>query len=237
MAGHSHFKNIMHKKGAQDAKKAKNFTKAVRDITIAAKEGLPDPELNQKLKIAIIKAKSYNLPRDKIEQAINKANDKSVNSNYEDVRYNAFFDEGVAMIIEGSTDNKNRTFGDIRAAFSKNGGNIVETGSVEFMFKKIGKIVYPLSIGKESEVFEFILNMEVEDIIMEEDCYIIETKVENLYSVSSQLIKKFGDPDECCLYWKANEYISISDENNIKLQKLINAIEESDDIDEVYLNL
>ncbi len=237
MAGHSHAANIQYKKGANDAKKAKIFTKIAKDISIAAKSGLLDPELNQKLKLAIIKAKFYNMPKDKIEMAIEKANKDT--TNYENIRYNAFFEKGISLIIEGLTDNKNRTASDIRGTLAKFDAQLASTGSVEYMYTHIGRILYEKNICNEERMFEVALDAGASDIQNDDEYYVIETSLENMIDVSKELVKTFGrDPRSAGWFWKANDYIDISNDAEFldKFQKLFNAIDDIDDVTEVYTN-
>lgn len=238
MAGHSHAANIQYKKGANDAKKAKIFTKIAKDISVAAKSGLTNPELNQKLKLAIIKAKLYNMPKDKIDAAIEKANKDT--TNYENVRYNAFFERGISLIIEGLTDNKNRTASDIRGTLAKFDAQLASTGSVEYMYTRIGRIIYNKDICNEDQMFEIALNAGANNIQDDEDCYIIETSLENMIEVNKKITKAFKkDPQSASWFWKANDYIDISNNGNEfldKFQKLLNALDDIDDVTEVYTN-
>jgi YebC/PmpR family DNA-binding regulatory protein len=239
MAGHSHAANIQYKKGANDAKKAKIFTKIARDIAVAAKNGLPNPDLNPKLKIAVSKARLYNMPKDKIELAIAKANKDT--TNYENVRYNAFFERGISLIIEGLTDNKNRTASDIRGTLAKFGAQLASTGGVEFMYEHIGRIIYQNDVCDEDKMFEISLNAGANDVINEDGCYIIETTIEDMLSVAEKITKDLGgkEPQTASWFWKANEYVGgdITDKDFIsKYQKLIDALEDIDDVSEVFTN-
>ena len=237
MAGHSHAHNVMFKKGANDAKKAKIFTKIAREIAMAVKNGIKDPELNPKLKMMIVKARSCNMPKDKIEQAIAKANKDT--EDYEDVRYNVMFENGISLIIEGATDNKNRTASDIRGTISKFGAQLVSTGSVEYMYSHIGRIIYQKDICDEEKIFEVAVNAGADDVIIDEECYIIETKIENMIDIAKNLTDEFKkDPQEVGFIWKANDYIDISKNNELKekYNKLIDAIEDIDDVNDVYSN-
>ena len=237
MAGHSHAHNIMFKKGANDAKKAKIFTKIARDIQVAVKNGLPDPELNPKLKILVAKARVLNMPKDKITSAIEKANKDT--TNYENVRYNAFFDRGISLIIEGLTDNKNRTASDVRGVLNKFDAQMASTGSVEFMYSHIGRIIYPSNICDEDRMFEIAVNAGANDVYTEDDIYGIETNIENMLNVVAELTKELKqEPQSAEWFWKANEYIEdIKDQEFLqKYQKLIDALDDLDDVTEIYTN-
>lgn len=243
MAGHSHAHNVMFKKGANDAKKAKIFTKIARDISVAVKSGLPDPELNPKLKILVAKARTLNMPKDKIQAAIEKANKDT--TNYENVRYNAMFDKGISLIIEGLTDNKNRTASDVRGVLNKFEAQLVATGSVEFAYSHIGRIIYSADVCEEDKMFEIAVEAGANDVYKEEGendddvgVYIIETTIEDMLKVVECLTKELKtEPKTAEWYWKANNYIEIEDKEFIeKYQKLIDALDDLDDINEIYTN-
>ena len=237
MAGHSHAHNIMFKKGANDAKKAKMFTKIARDIQVAVQNGITNPDLNPKLKILVAKARSLNMPKDKIEGAIAKANKDT--TNYESVRYNAFFDRGISLIIEGLTDNKNRTASDVRGVLNKFNAQLGATGSVEFAYTHIGRIIYPVEICDEEKMFEIAVNSGANDVYAEDDVYVIETDIENMLSVATELTKELKqEPQSAEWFWKANDYITdITDKEFIeKYNKLIDALDDLDDINEIYSN-
>jgi len=237
MAGHSHAHNIMFKKGANDVKKAKIFTKIARDIQVAVKNGLPDPDLNPKLKILVAKARCLNMPKDKIAFAIEKANKDT--TNYESVRYNAFFDKGISLIIEGLTDNKNRTASDVRGVLNKFDAQMVATGGVEFMYSHIGRIIYSSDVCDEEKMFELSVNAGANDVYRDEDIFVIETNIENMVQVANEITKELKqEPKTMEWFWKANDYISGVFDNEFldKYQKLINALDDLDDVTEVYTN-
>ena len=237
MAGHSHAHNIMFKKGANDAKKAKIFTKIAKDIQVAVQNGITNPDLNPKLKMLVAKARALNMPKDRIESAIAKANKDT--TNYESVRYNAFFDRGISLIIEGLTDNKNRTASDVRGVLNKFNAQLVSTGSVEFAYTHIGRIIYSADICNEDKMFELAVNAGANDVYKDEDVYVIETDIENMLSVATELSKELKqEPQSAEWFWKANEYIAdITDKEFIeKYNKLIDALDDLDDIDEIYSN-
>ena len=237
MAGHSHAHNIMFKKGANDAKKAKIFTKIAKDIQVAVQNGITNPDLNPKLKMLVAKARALNMPKDRIESAIAKANKDT--TNYENVRYNAFFDRGISLIIEGLTDNKNRTASDVRGVLNKFNAQLVSTGSVEFAYTHIGRIIYSADICDEDKMFELAVNAGANDVYKDEDVYVIETDIENMLSVATELSKELKqEPQSAEWFWKANEYIAdITDKEFIeKYNKLIDALDDLDDINEIYSN-
>ena len=236
MAGHSHAHNIMFKKGVNDAQKAKIFTKIARDIQVAAKSGSTDPELNSKLKILISKARSLNMPNDKIASAIEKGNKDT--TNYENVRYNVFFDHGISLIIECLTDNKNRSASDIRSVLNKFGVQLASTGSIEFMYSHIGRIIYSSDVCPEYEMFEIAVEAGADNFYTDEDIFIIETKIENMLLVAKEIAKKLGqEPKSAEWFWKANEYITITDNDLFeKLKKLLNELDDLDDVKEIYTN-
>jgi YebC/PmpR family DNA-binding regulatory protein len=234
MAGHSHFANIKHKKAARDAKKAKVFTKAAREIAIAAKNGT-DVNFNAALRVAIAKARAVNLPKDRIETAI-KSHDL-VDTNYDYIRYNAFLGGGIALIIECETNNKNRTIMEVRHALSKNGGSIVDGGGVEFMFSRIGRIVYEDVKLEEEEVFEIALEAGANNVEIEDSVALIETDYNTLHDIANILVEKLGNPSSVDVFWKANDYINIPDAEVLEsAKKCIAALEELDDVDSVFSN-
>ncbi|MCC8417655.1 MAG: YebC/PmpR family DNA-binding transcriptional regulator [Rickettsia endosymbiont of Bryobia graminum] len=234
MAGHSKFKNIQHRKGAQDKKRAKVFTKLVKEIVIAAKLG-NDPSSNPRLRNAVIAARAQNLPKDRIDKAINSDSDN--NENYTEIRYEGYAPGGIAIIVEALTDNKNRTAGEVRAAFTKFGGNLGETGSVSFMFDNLGIIQYQSEVTSTESMLEMALEAGAKDMIEEEDGYIIYTDIENFAQVSEFLISKYGNPQESYIGWIPQNLITIDDKNRAeKLLKLIDLLEDNDDVQNVFGN-
>ncbi len=236
MAGHSKFKKIKHKKGANDSQKAQDFTKKLRTIFMAAKAGLPDPNLNLKLRIAIKDAQSISVPKDKIEQAIAKAANKNDGENMIEIRYNASMD-GVMFIIEAATNNRNRTASEVRSIIVKNGGTLLETGQVEFLFENNGLISYPKTNISLDTVFEEAINAGAKNIEEEGEMIYIETQYDQLKQVTEALSHKFGDPQQTNLYWKAIEDIRVEDSAKLmKIQKVIDLLDELEDVTEVYIN-
>lgn len=237
MAGHSQFKNIMHRKGAQDKRRAKKYTKIMRDIMVAAKTGLPDPNSNAKLRSAINAAKAVNMPKDKIEAAIKKATNPQAGSDYEAIRYEGYAPGGIAVIVEALTDNRNRTAPEVRAAFTKFSGNLAEMGAVSFMFEHVGLINYPVSIAPEDKVFEEAVEAGAVDCSAANEQYDILTEHENFAQVKDSLTKKFGEPSEAKFIWKPKNLIEADLETAKKVMALIELLEDSDDIQEVFTNM
>ncbi|MBE6453039.1 MAG: YebC/PmpR family DNA-binding transcriptional regulator [Alphaproteobacteria bacterium] len=237
MAGHSQFKNIMYRKGAQDAKKAKMFAKLARDITIAAKSGLPEPDKNPRLRLAIQAARAESMPKDNIERAIAKASQTAGGADYVAVRYEGFGPNKVAVIVEAMTDNKNRTAGNIRTIFGKRGGVMGENGSVAFNFERIGFIEYPVSVADADKMFETALEAGANDVVTDEEHHDIETLPDDLNVVTEALEKVFGTPSASRLDWKPMVKTDITDvESAQKLLDFIDALEDDDDVQRVYHN-
>ncbi len=235
MAGHSQFKNIMHKKGKQDAIRSKLFSKLAREITVAAKMGLPDPAMNARLRAAVIAARAENMPKDNIERAIKKASGADAES-YDEVRYEGYAPGGVAVIIEALTDNRNRTAGEVRSYFTKAGGALAETGAVSFMFDHVGRIEFEAKVGTEDEIMEAAIDAGADDAISSEDGHEITTSLEGLREVASALESRFGEPRKAALVWRPQTTIAVDDEAGEKILKLVDALEENDDVQTVYAN-
>jgi YebC/PmpR family DNA-binding regulatory protein len=235
MAGHSQFKNIMHRKGRQDAAKSKLFGKLAREITVAAKLGLPDPAMNARLRAAIIAARVENMPKDGIERAIKKAAGGDAET-YDEIRYEGYGPGGVAVIVEVLTDNRNRTAGEVRATFTKNGGNLAETGAVSFMFNHVGVVEYDEKTASADAVFEAAIEAGAEDVVSTEHGHEIYTAPDLLAAVSKALEAKFGEPRKSTLTWKPQNNVAVDDMAGEKLLKLIEALNESDDVQNVYAN-
>jgi YebC/PmpR family DNA-binding regulatory protein len=235
MAGHSQFKNIMHKKGRQDAIRSKLFSKLAREITVAAKMGLPDPAMNARLRAAIIAARAENMPKDNIERAIKKAAGADA-ENYDEVRYEGYAPGGVAVIVEALTDNRNRTAGEVRSYFTKAGGSLAETGAVSFMFDRVGLIEFDRKVASEDAILEAALDAGAEDVSTSDDGHEIITTLESLRDVAQALEQKFGDPRKAALVWRAQSTISVDDEAGEKILKLVGALEDNDDVQNVYAN-
>ncbi|HEV7371357.1 YebC/PmpR family DNA-binding transcriptional regulator [Arenibaculum sp.] len=236
MAGHSQFKNIMHRKGAQDAKRSKMFNKLAREITVSAKSGLPDPAANPRLRAAIQAARAQNMPKDRIERAIKQGSPGGDDANYEEVRYEGYGPGGVALIVEALTDNRNRTAAEVRSAFAKHGGSLGETGSVAFMFSRIGLITYPASTAGAEEMFEAALEAGAENVESFEEAHEITTAMEDLSAVRDALEARFGTPDSARLAWKPLNTVAPDDETAQTLLKLVDVLDDSDDVQNVSGN-
>ena len=237
MAGHSQFSNIKHRKGAQDTKRAKVFTKLTREIITAAKAGLPDPTMNARLRNAIIAARAENLPKDKIDSAIKKASSPHEGDNYEEMRYEGYLSGGIAFIVEALTDNRNRTASDVRSCFTKHGGALGEAGSVSFMFDRIGLIEYDAKLAEFNKFFEEALEAGAEDCSNEQETYVVTTKPDDLNEVREYLVAKFGDPKTTKLSWNAKNTILVDSHDQAEtLYKFIDALEDSDDVQNIIGN-
>jgi YebC/PmpR family DNA-binding regulatory protein len=235
MAGHSQFKNIMHKKGRADKARAKLFSKLAREITVAAKLGMPDPAFNPRLRAAILAAKAENVPKDNIERAIKKSQGGD-SENYDEIRYEGYGPGGVALIVEALTDNRNRTAGEVRAIFSKNGGNLAETGAVSFMFDRVGVVEYDTSVASADAMLEAAIEAGAEDVVSNEDGHQVFTAPDDLADVSKALEAKFGEPRKSALTWKPQNSVSVDDDTGEKLLKLIDSLDDNDDVQNVYAN-
>ncbi len=235
MAGHSQFKNIMHRKGRQDAARSKLFGKLAREITVAAKMGLPDPAMNARLRAAIIAARAENMPKDNIERAIKKASGND-GENFESVRYEGYGPGGVAIIVETLTDNRTRTVGEIRSFFTKSGGSLAETGAVSFMFNHVGVIEYDRAKASDDAMLEAAIEAGADDVISSEAGHEIVTATDSLNEVQKALEAKFGEPRKSALTWRPQNTIAVDDEAGEKLMKLVENLEENDDVQNVYGN-
>ncbi|MGI6244876.1 MAG: YebC/PmpR family DNA-binding transcriptional regulator [Pseudochelatococcus sp.] len=235
MAGHSQFKNIMHRKGKQDAVRSKLFAKLAREITVAAKLGLPDPGMNPRLRAAILAARAENMPKDNIERAIKKAAGND-GENYEEIRYEGYGPGGTALIVEAMTDNRNRTASDVRSSFTKAGGNLAETGAVSFMFDRVGFIEFPASVGDADTVLEAAIDAGADDVASNEETHEIYCEQSSLAAVSKALEAKFGEPRASKLIWKAQNDVAVDDEAGEKVLRLIEVLEDGDDVQNVYTN-
>ncbi|HWU55950.1 MAG TPA: YebC/PmpR family DNA-binding transcriptional regulator [Rhizomicrobium sp.] len=235
MAGHSQFKNIMFRKGKQDKERSKLFAKLSREITVAAKSGLPDPAHNPRLRTAIIAAKAESMPKDNIERAINKAVG-GAGENYDEIRYEGRGPGGVALIVETMTDNRNRTSADVRAAFSKYGGALGETGSVSFMFDHVGVITYPPGKGSEDAMLEAALEAGANECVSTADGHEFLTSMEDFASVRDALEAKLGAPQSAAIVWRPQNMVSVTDEAGETLIKLVEVLDDHDDVQNVYGN-
>ncbi len=235
MAGHSQFKNIMHKKGKQDAIRSKVFSKLAREITVAAKMGMPDPNMNPRLRLAVLAARAENMPKDNIERAIKKAAGGD-SENYDEVRYEGRAPGGVAIIVEALTDNRNRTAGEVRSYFSKAGGELAANGAVSFMFDHVGSIEYDSKVASEDEMMEAALEAGADDVATTEDGHEIVTAMESFGEVSKALEAKFGEARKAKIIWKPQTTSMLDDETGEKILKLVGALEDNDDVQNVYAN-
>ncbi len=235
MAGHSQFKNIMHRKGRQDAVRSKMFSKLAREITVAAKTGLPDPAMNARLRLAIQNAKAQSMPKDNIERAIKKASGAD-GENYEEVRYEGYGPGGVAVIVEALTDNRNRTASSVRSTFSKAGGALGETGSVSFSFDRVGEITYKASAGSADKVMEAAIEAGAEDVTSDEDGHTILCGFEDIGEVSKALEGTLGEAETVKAIWKPQNTVPVDEEKAQSLMKLIDTLEDDDDVQNVYSN-
>src|SRR3954469_10719467 len=235
MAGHSKFKNIMHRKGAQDKKRSAMFSKLSRELTVAAKMGTPDPEMNPRLRAAVAAARAQSMPKDNIQRSIDKASVGGA-ENYEEIRYEGFGPGGVALIVEALTDNRNRTATNVRTAFSKNGGNLGASGSVSHGFERLGLIEYPGSAGDADKVLEAAIEGGAEDVESDEDGHRIWTSIDNLHGVARALEPMLGEGEGAKLAWKPSTEIEVRGSDAEQLMKLIDSLEEDDDVQTVWGN-
>jgi len=235
MAGHSKFKNIMHRKGAQDKKRSALFSKLSREITVAARSGLPDPTMNARLRAAVLAARKEGMPKDNIERSINKAAGND-GENYEEVRYEGFGPGGVSLIIETLTDNRNRTATNVRTIVSKNGGNLGAGGSVSHGFDRMGLITYPASAGDSDKVFEAALEAGAEDVSSSEDGHEIWTAVDSLHEVAKALETALGESEGAKLAWRPQTNVTVNEADAGQLLKLIDALDDDDDVQSVWGN-
>ncbi len=235
MAGHSQYANIMHRKGKQDAKRSKMFSKLSKEITVAAKLGAPDPAFNPRLRLAIQAAKALSVPRDNIERAIKKATGEG-GAGFEDIRYEGFGPGGIGVIVEVLTDNRNRAASEVRSAFTKNGGNLGETGSVAFMFDRVGQIDYATSVASEDAMLEAALEAGASDVVSGKDGHSVFTANDELAAVAAALEPKFGEAASVRLVWKPQALIEVNGDAAGSLMKMIDALEDCDDVQNVYAN-
>jgi YebC/PmpR family DNA-binding regulatory protein len=235
MAGHSQFKNIMHRKGRQDSVRSKMFSKLAREITVAAKAGLRDPSMNASLRLAIQNAKAQSMPKDNIDRAIKKASGGE-GENYEQIRYEGYGPGGTAVIVEALTDNRNRTASNVRSTFTKAGGALGETGSVSFSFDHVGEITYKLAVGDADTVMEAAIEAGADDVITDEDGHTIICGFEALNEVSKALEGALGEAETVKIVWKAQNTVPVDEEKAISVMKLIDTLEDDDDVQAVYSN-
>ncbi|MGI4951443.1 MAG: YebC/PmpR family DNA-binding transcriptional regulator [Janthinobacterium lividum] len=236
MAGHSQFKNIMHRKGAQDAKRARQFAKLIREITVSARQGLPDPAFNPRLRAAMAASREANMPRDTIERAVKKATGAAGGEDYAEVRYEGYGPNGVAVIVEALTDNRNRTASDVRSAFSKHGGALGETNSVSFMFTRLGVIHYPAATADADAMLEAAIEGGADDAASGPDGHEVTCAIEDFFAVRDALESRFGEPASARLEWRPATTVTLDEDSAAALLKLIDALEDNDDVQNVYAN-
>jgi YebC/PmpR family DNA-binding regulatory protein len=235
MAGHSKFKNIMHRKGAQDKKRSAMFSKLSREITVAAKMGTPDPDMNPRLRAAVLAAKAQSMPKDNIQRAIDKSA-AGEGESYEEIRYEGFGPGGVALIVEALTDNRNRTATNVRTIFSKNGGNLGASGSVSHGFDRMGLIEYPASAGSADDILEAAIEAGADDVESDEEGHEIWTAQESLHEVARSLEARLGEPESLKLAWRPQTPVEVDGDDAAQLLRLIDALEDDDDVQTVWGN-
>ena len=236
MAGHSQFKNIMYRKGAQDAKRAKEFTKLAREITVSAKLGQPDPAMNPRLRAAIAAARKASMPKDNIDRAIKKATGGDGADDYAEMRYEGYATGGVAVIVEALTDNRNRTASEVRSLFNKHGGSLGETNSVSFMFDRVGEIVYPAATASADAMFEAALEAGAANVESDGDAHTITTSVDDFAAARDALETLFDSPDRSGLVWRPTTLSPLDADKAESVLKLIDALEDNDDVQKVFAN-
>src|SRR5579883_812286 len=235
MAGHSQFKNIMYRKGAQDKKRAKIFTKIIRELTTAARSGLPDPNANPRLRAAINAAKDANMPKDTVERAIRRGAGGEEGENYEEVRYEGYGPGGVAVIVEALTDNRNRSASEVRAAFAKAGGNLGESNSVSFLFDRVGQVVFPATVDFDA-LFEAAVEAGADDVEVQGEDRVVTCAPDDFHAVRDRLERKFGAPSAARLVWRPKTNAPIGRDDAEALFKLLETLEDSDDVQNVFAN-
>jgi YebC/PmpR family DNA-binding regulatory protein len=236
MAGHSQFKNIMYRKGAQDKKRAKIFTKIIRELTTAARTGLPDPAANPRLRAAVGAARDANMPKDTVDRAIRRGSGVEAGENYEEVRYEGYGPGGVAIIVEALTDNRNRTASEVRAALTKAGGNLGETNSVSFMFDRLGQVAYPARVASPDEMFEAAVEAGAENVESSGEEHVVTCEPETLNALRDALEQRFGPAASARLAWKPKTLTPVDGAAAESLFKLLESLEDSDDVQNVFAN-
>ena len=236
MAGHSQFKNIMHRKGAQDAKRARAFAKMIREITVSAREGLPDMAFNPRLRSAVMAARAANMPRDTIERAIKKASGAGAGDDYVEIRYEGYGPGGVAVIVEALTDNRNRTAPALRTAFNKYGGAMGESGSVAFMFNRLGVVRYPAAAASAEAMLEAAIEAGADDVMSDAEGHEVIAGVDGFFALRDALEQKFGPPTHAKIEWRPNITVPLDEEKAAAVLKLLDVLEDDDDVQNVYAN-
>lgn len=236
MAGHSQFKNIMHRKGAQDARRARQFAKIIREITVSARQGLPEPASNPRLRAAVIAARQANMPKDTVDRAIKKAIGAGGGEEYAEVRYEGYGPAGVAVIVEGLTDNRNRTASDLRSAFSKHGGALGETNSVAFLFNRLGVVRYPAAAASGDDMLEAAIEAGADNVESDDEGHEVTCAVEQFFAVRDALESRFGEAESAKLDWRPTTTVTLDEDAASSVLKLIDVLEENDDVQNVYAN-
>ncbi len=236
MAGHSQFKNIMHRKGAQDARRARQFAKIIREITVAARSGIPEPASNPRLRAAITAARIANMPKDTVDRAIKKAVGAGAGDDYAEVRYEGYGPAGVAVIIETLTENRNRTAANVRAAFAKHGGALGETNSVSFLFNRLGVVRSPGAVATEDAMLEAAIEAGADNVESDSAGHEITCAAEAFFGVRDALEARFGAPEEARLDWRPTMSVTLDQDKAAGVLKLIDVLEEDDDVQNVYAN-
>jgi len=236
MAGHSQFKNIMHRKGAQDARRGRQFAKLIREITAAARQGLPDPASNPRLRAAMVAARQANMPKDTVDRAIKKAIGAGIGEEYAEVRYEGYGPAGVAIIVEALTDNRNRTASDVRSAFAKHGGALGETNSVSFLFNRVGVIRYPAATAAADDVLEAAIEAGADNAESDAEAHEVTTAADDFFAVRDALEARFGLPESARLEWRPITTVSLDEARAASVLKLIDVLDDSDDVQSVYAN-
>jgi YebC/PmpR family DNA-binding regulatory protein len=236
MAGHSHAKNIMHRKAAQGAKKAQAFGKLIREITVSAKQGLPDPAMNPRLRAAVKAALTANMTRDTIDRAIKRASQAGQGEDYQEVRYEGYGPSGVAIIVEALTDNRNRTAGDLRSAFAKAGGALGETNSVAFQFERKGVIAYPAKTTDADTMLEAAIEAGASDVESDADGHEVSTSVEDFFAVRDALEARFGAAEQAKVEWVPTTTVDVDEDTARAVLRLVDQLDDNDDIQNVYAN-
>ncbi len=236
MAGHSQFKNIMHRKGAQDARRARQFAKLIREITVAARAGLPDPATNPRLRTAMTAARVVNMPKDTIDRAVKKAAGAAGSDEFVEVRYEGYGPAGVAVIVEALTDNRNRTASDVRSAFNKYGGAMGESNSVSFMFSRLGTVRYAASVASEDAMLEAAIEAGAENVESTPDGHEVTTSLEDLFPVRDALEARFGPAESARFEWRPATLMTLDEDRAMAVLRLIDVLDEHDDVQNVYAN-
>ena len=236
MAGHSQFKNIMHRKGAQDARRARQFARLIREITVSARQGLPDPAFNPRLRAAVTAARQANMPKDTVDRAIKKAAGAGAGDDYVEVRYEGYGPAGVAVIVEALTDNRNRTASDVRAAFAKHGGALGEPNSVSFLFARQGAIRYPAAAADADTMLEAAIEAGAENVESTADGHEVTAAPEDFFAVRDALEAKFGEPESARLEWRPATTVTLDAARAQAVMKLLDALDDSEDVQTVWAN-